>query len=252
MDDDVNIEEVQTSESPNFWDNLQKKLREWGVAPTSQQEPSEQVEKAPMAGGGMMAPDNQMEDDEEEDEEEMDQPEMMKQQDPLEAPVIKAFLDKQEELHQAQLAAVQKSLDDKYQSVIKGLTEQVENLSKKAQASEQEVERREMIAKAQMYRMFPVETTKLADMLIRLRKADPETYKDWEEMIKAADAQLGASALFGEIGTVRTPEEVETLEAAMAKSKAEGISLKDAMLSLPAYKQQELLNKSRSRAKGMK
>jgi Ni,Fe-hydrogenase I large subunit len=128
----------------------------------------------------------------------------------------------------------------------------VETLTEKAKASEDEVEYREMIAKAQMYRMFPVETSVLAKMLIKLKKADPETYNEWENLIKAADAQLGASALFGEIGTVRSPEEVEVLEQAMAKSKAENISLKDAMLSMPAYKQQELLTKSRQRAKGGK
>ncbi len=241
MPDEVNVEEIVEQEPGNFWTTLKSRMTEWGII---QNEP--QIEKATMGGG--MVPDNEMEDDEE-DEEDMDNQPTMKED---LSPVIKSFLDKQEEMHKHQLEAVQKALEGKYEAVIKNLSEQVDALSKKASDSEAEVEYREMVAKAQMFRMFPVETTKLAKMLIRLRKADPETYQDWEEMIKAADAQLGASALFGEIGTVRSPEEVEVLEAAMAKSKAENISLKDAMLSMPAYKQQELLNKSRQRARGGK
>lgn len=253
MTDDVRVEEVMekappaTPEAqPNFWDSLKKKFEDWGVI----QEPSEVTkEQVTQKQGGGMVPDN-MEDDEEDKEEEEEDNTMTKSQNVLEAPVIKAFLDKQEELHKTQLEAVSKSLEEKYQKVIEGLTEQVDNLSKKSQASEEEVERREMIAKASMYRMFPVPATELANMMLRLKKSDPDGFDKWEALIKAADNQLGASALFGEIGSSRTPEEVELLDAAMKKSQDEGISLKDAMLSMPAYKQQELLEKSRQRAKG--
>jgi ABC-type transporter MlaC component len=66
-----------------------------------------------------------------------------------------------------------------------------------------------------------------------------EEYEKVEALLKAADAQLGAAGIFGEMGTSRTPEQVE-LEDKVEKAATEK-SYKEALLELDGTDQQRLL-----------
>lgn len=96
----------------------------------------------------------------------------------------------------------------------------------------------EAIQKAQTLLRLPVAVTDLADLLVKAEDSlDKEDFAKLDALLGAADRQLYQAGIFGEMGTVRSPEQV-TIEEAVAKAaQAEGSNPEDALLNLPQDKQ---------------
>lgn len=180
------------------------------------------------------------------DEDEEEEMETKKNSDELTSEVIKAYLDKQQELHEEQLGAVEKKLEARYQDVIDKLEEQVGDLRKSRDTAIEKAEQREFIEKAELLRAFPVSPLELGERMHHLSKSlSPEDYQWWEATLKAVDGQIGAAGIFGEFGTSRTPESIEIEDKAAQVAKEQKLSYAEALLSLPAHEQQRLLKESR-------
>jgi hypothetical protein len=143
--------------------------------------------------------------------------------------ILKAQLDAIQEQHKTNLDAIQKAVEEKYEAKMEALQKQVDSAQAYADEQTEKAERREYLEKAMGMRTLPLATSDLGNLMYNVAKSVPaEEYEKVEALLKAADAQLGAAGIFGEMGTSRTPEQVE-LEDKVEKAATEK-SYKEALL----------------------
>lgn len=152
-----------------------------------------------------------------------------------------AHLAQLEKVHNAQIEAVEKRLEEKYQAQLENLAQRVEKAEQLEKAATDARVKREFVEKAIAYRAIPMKADTLGDLLYKANKAlDPADYDQLEALLKAADNHLAMASIFSEIGKAQTPEEV-ALEAKIEKAAAElNGDVGAALLSLSEAEQLEL------------
>lgn len=185
-------------------------------------------------------------------------PPMQKSDTPTAAPVpaadngavealMKAQIQAMQDAFKAEREALAKSIQDaaeaKYEAKIKELEGRVEKSEVEKAAETEAREKREYLEKAMTYRSLPgTDQVELADLLYKAHKAFPaDDYAKLEATLKAADNLLGASRIFSEFGTARSPEEVEVTAKAERIAKAQNIPLDQAYLQLSEQEQLKLM-----------
>lgn len=259
MSDELEDVVILDDTDPNALQSLQKKLVEWfpilakqeegtpsdDVAPPKVEEPVEKGEitkealaqAAKALGMSVEKLGTMMDGYEEEDDP------MKKSDNSL---VIDQILKAQEAQVEAAIAKAKTEMESVYKSQIDTLTGEVETLRKAKDEADDTLAKQDLIAKAAMWRMLPQTPEQVGGLLHTIRKSvDKETFEQVEELFKAADAQMGAGAMFAEFGHSITPQPTTVEGEVQQLMKAENISYEDALLKLPPYKQQLILNQSR-------
>lgn len=159
---------------------------------------------------------------------------------PLETPTedsaILKRLDEMEKARESEIALLQKANED--------MKTELEKAKEIASNEKEAREKREYLEKAYTLKAFPVSYAELGDFLHKVSKSMPDEYNWLFELLKTADTQLGAAGIFNEMGTTKTPEELE-IEQKVEKAVSEGKSPKEAVLSLSKAEQQQMLDESR-------
>lgn len=155
---------------------------------------------------------------------------------PTEDSAILKRLDEMEKARESEISLLQKANED--------MKAELEKAKEIASNEKEAREKREYLEKAYTLKAFPVSYAELGDFLHKVSKSMPDEYNWLFELLKTADTQLGAAGIFNEMGTTKTPEELE-IEQKVEKAVSEGKSPKEAVLSLSKAEQQQMLDESR-------
>lgn len=120
--------------------------------------------------------------------------------------------------------------------------ERAQKAEQYADGQTERAERREMVQKALTYKAVPLDKNKLGDLLYRLNKGlDTDTYQEVETLLAAMDKQAWTAGLFKEMGSARTPEQLDLEDKVERIRKEQKISYEDALLSLSPEEQIRLM-----------
>jgi hypothetical protein len=248
MDNDqLIIEEIQTpdpSTSPTTWQKIQAFVR-GEIAKERMSKEQKLAEAAKLLGVSVKELAGAMGYGEEEDEEKGDKKEKaQKENDTVSDALAKSVEDKLAEIqkaHEAALAAQVEAIEKQYQTKLSELEKKAQDAEVEVQKATEARERREWIEKAEgMSLALPVKREELADHLYAISKAAPEQVEFLTGLLKAADHALTEAGLFNELGTSQVAGEVEPAQKAQQIAKEKGISLEEALLSLPKEDQEAI------------
>jgi len=240
------IEVIDTNEE-GFWKKIKKFIAE---AVASEREESVTVEKEIPVAESVVEPEVELSVEDKGDESMTD--EVVKQDVELEAEVK---VEVPEEKHTepnlaAQLADIQKSLETKYEDVIKGLQEKVTSLEQESAGTKKVAEQKEFVQKARDFRALPGKYPEMGEKFYNLSKSSEKEDFDWlMALLKAADEQLFVAGIFNERGTTLTPANIEVEAKVLKQAEDEKIPIDEAMLKLSREDQESMLEVSRQEAK---
>lgn len=246
--DEFTIEEVPATEStpsPTTWQKIQAFVR-GEIAKATMTKEQKIAEAAKMLGVSAKDLAAFMGNGDDEDEDvEMGGKGKAQKEDSVSDTLTKSIDDKLAEIqkaHEAALAAQVEAIEKKYESKLSELEKKAQEAEAEVQKATESRERREWIEKAdEMSLGLSVNRDELGAFLYEVSKAMPADKVEWlTGVLKAADHGLVEAGLFNEIGTSRTPEQVEPVEKAEKIAKEQNIPLAEALLQLSPEEQKAI------------
>ena len=132
------------------------------------------------------------------------------------------------------------------------LREDLDGLRQDRDVEKTALRRQQAIRKAEELRMMPVPSTDLAELLMKAEDGmEKKDFEKLEALLKATDAQLFVSGVYGEIGTSRSPEQV-TIEDKVKKAAQGDISYEEALQGLPEAEKLQLVRSWDEQSRGGK
>jgi len=240
------VEVIDTNDE-SFWNKVGKFIDE----KIGKREESVAVEKEIPVAESVVEPEVELSVKDKGDESMTD--EVVKQDVEIEAEVVKVEVPEEKHTETnlaAQLADIQKSLEIKYEDVIKGLQEKVTSLEQESTDTKKVAEQKEFVQKARDFRALPGKYPEMGEKFYNLSKSsEKEDFDWWMALLKAADEQLAMAGIFNERGTTLTPANIEVEAKVLKQAEDEKISIDEAMLKLSREDQESMLQVSRQEAK---